>query len=75
MTSDTTKLLKRVDGDLYRRLRAFCVAEDINMGPAISTLILGVLTGSITIKKNGDGIKGTSRPGTWQWPDDREVTT
>ena len=65
--TEMTKLLKRVDGELYRQLRSYCVAEDIYMGPAISTLIQGFLLGHITLKKDDEGIKGTSHPGSWQY--------
>ena len=72
MTSDTTKLLKHVDGDIYRHFRAHCIAEGYNMGPAISTLMEGVLSGKITLKASDDSITATSRPGSWTWPDVRE---
>jgi hypothetical protein len=75
MTSDTTKLLKHVDADVWRRFRALCIAEGLNMGPAISTLMLGVLKGSIAVKSDTDAIKGKSRSGSWTWPDDRESGT
>ena len=45
MKSDMTKLLKHVDGDVWRRFRAYCVAEGLNMGPGISALMLGALMG------------------------------
>jgi hypothetical protein len=71
-STDTTKLLKHVDGDTYRRFRAHCIAEGMNMGPAISTLMQGVLSGKVTLKVSDSSISATSRPGTWQWPRDRE---
>jgi len=66
----TTKLLKHVDGDVYRRFRALCIAEGINMGPAISTLMTGALKGHVTLKAQSAGIRGSSRPGKWHWPND-----
>ena len=75
MTSDTTKLLKHVDGDVYRRFRALCIAEGVNMGPAVSALMLGTLMGRITLKRDEDSIAGTTRPGSWNWPDDRQGGT
>ena len=74
MNSDRTKLLKHVDGDVWRRFRALCVAEGINMGPAISTLMLGALMGKVALDVDGnaEGISAKSRSGSWQWPDDRE---
>jgi hypothetical protein len=72
MNSDTTKLLKHVDGDTYRRFRAHCIAEGYNMGPAISTLMQGVLSGKITLKASNDSIDATSRPGSWTWTYERE---
>ena len=80
MTSDTTKLLKHVDADIWRRFRALCVAEGINMGPAISTLMLGALMGRTSLKANGDAdgdcaIDAKSRSGSWTWPNDREEGT
>jgi len=75
MNADTTKLLKHVDADVWRRFRALCVAEGINMGPAISTLMLGALMGRTSLKANGvDGdstIDAKSRSGSWTWPKDR----
>jgi len=75
MNADTTKLLKHVDADVWRRFRALCVAEGINMGPAISTLMLGALMGRLSLKANGvDGdsaIDAKSRSGSWTWPKDR----
>jgi hypothetical protein len=70
MTSDTTKLLKHVDGDVYRRFRALCIAEGITMGPAISALMIGALDGHITLKSQSEGIRGSSRPGKWHWRND-----
>jgi len=80
MNADTTKLLKHVDADVWRRFRALCVAEGINMGPAISTLMLGALMGRTSLKANGnvDGgctIDAKSRSGSWAWPTDREEGT
>jgi len=76
MTSDTTKLLKHVDADVWRRFRALCVAEGINMGPAISTLMLGALMGRTALNSNGEGvINAKSRSGSWTWPNDREEGT
>jgi hypothetical protein len=72
MKSDTTKLLKHVDGDTYRHFRAHCIAEGMNMGPAISTLMQGVLSGKITLKASDSSIGATSRPGSWTWPRDCE---
>jgi hypothetical protein len=72
MTSDMTKLLKHVDGDIYRRFRAHCIAEGMTMGPAISTLMLGVLKGKITLKDGNGEVTATTRPGSWSWPGDRE---
>jgi len=74
MTSDTTKLLKHVDADVWRRFRALCIAEGINMGPAISTLMLGALMGKVSLNVNGstDGIDAKTRAGSWTWPNDRE---
>jgi len=67
MTSDTTKLLKHVDGDVWRRFRALCIAEGMNMGPAISALMIGALAGKITLEVDGSGntIITKSRPGSW----------
>ena len=71
MTSDMTKLLKHVDGDLWRQFRAYCVGAGITMGPAISSLMLGVLKGRIDLN-DADGVSGKSKTGSWQWPDDRK---
>ncbi len=71
MTSNKTKLLKNVDGDIWRRFRALCISESINMGPAISALMLGALKGRIKLAEN-DGVKAKSKPGSWHWPDDRK---
>lgn len=74
MTSDTTKLLKHVDGDVWRRFRAYCVAYDMNMGPAISALMLGVLVGKVKLDDD-EGVSAKSIKGSWRWPDDREEGT
>jgi hypothetical protein len=77
MTSDTTKLLKHVDADVWRRFRALCIAEGVNMGPAISALMLGALMGKVGLQRNGttDAIDAKSRSGSWTWPTDRESGT
>jgi len=75
--TDATKLLKHVDPDVWRRFRALCIAEGVNMGPAISTLMLGALMGKLSLKVNGgadgkpDAIDAKSRSGSWTWPTDR----
>jgi len=74
MNIDTTKLLKHVDGDVWRRFRAYCVAEGLNMGPAISTLMLSALMGKVKIEYDDTdgGVIAKSKTGSWQWPDDRD---
>jgi len=74
MTSDTTKLLKHVDGDVWKHFRAYCIAHDLNMGPAISALMLGVLLGKVKADVD-NGVAVTSIKGSWRWPDDREAGT
>jgi len=74
MTSNTTKLLKNVDGDVWKRFRAYCIAHDLNMGPAISALMLGVLMGKFKADAD-DGVAVKSIKGSWHWPDDREEGT
>jgi hypothetical protein len=73
MKTDTTKLLKHVDADVWRRFRALCIAEGINMGPAICTLMLGALMGKVSLNVNGstETIDAKSRAGSWTWPTDR----
>ncbi len=72
MKSDTTtKLLKNVDRDVWRQFRALCVAKGITMGPSISALMIGALTGRIKLQEN-EGVLAKSKPGSWHWPDDRE---
>ncbi len=70
MKSDTTKLLKHVDADVWRRFRALCVAAGINMGPAISAVMLGALMGKVKLE-NDQGVSAKSKSGSWHWPDDR----
>jgi len=74
MTINMTKLLKHVDGDIWRRFRAYCIANDINMGPAISALMIGVLMGKVTLE-NSNGVAVKSKSGSWQWPNDRKAGT
>ena len=77
MTTDkttTTKLLKNVDREVWKRFRAYCVAHDLNMGPAISALMLGVLMGKVKADVD-QGVSVTSIKGSWHWPDDREAGT
>ena len=71
MTYDTTKLLKHVDGDVWKRFRAYCVAHDLNMGPAISALMLGVLVGKVKADFD-DGVSVSTVKASWHWPDDRK---
>ena len=71
MKSDTTtKLLKNVDRDVWRRFRALCVSEGINMGPAISALMIGALKGKVKLQDD-HGVIAKSKSGSWHWPDDR----
>jgi len=65
MTYDTTKLLKHVDADVWKRFRAYCVANDLNMGPAISSLMLGVLLGKIKAD-NVDGVSVSTVKASWR---------
>lgn len=74
MTSDTTKLLKHVDADIWKRFRAYCVAHDLNMGPAISALMLGVLVGRVSLQDQ-DGVSASASRGSWHWPGDRKDGT
>lgn len=49
------KLLKKVDADLYRKFRAYCITEQITVGQGISALLQAVMDGVTSIIKKENG--------------------
>ena len=62
------KLLKNVDADVYRRFRAYCVAEGLTIGRALSALMVGTLSGQIRLEIQANRIRAIASKSAWTWP-------